>query len=193
MKDNFVTMATGTRVSRTKGSPTIYDMAFQLGRICRWVGALEFYWPVLLHCFVVADVLPPELKVYGLIHDSIECVGNDVPKPMKFWVTSKLEDRLMERIHQALCLPALTNDEQKVIKLADVMVRHAEAWALGNDGQKATYPCRYEGIEDLVGSYRKEFPVLDCVLRDGKGPVEFIRRFREYREILDRRNSRAVR
>ena len=105
MSNDFVTLASGQRCGRTWGHVTVLDMAWQMGRICRWTGAGEHFWSDMLHSFVVADLSPDFLKCHALIHDSPECVGNDVPKPVKTDETKAMEDDIMDRTLEALRLP----------------------------------------------------------------------------------------
>jgi len=177
----YVTLGTGTEVSRVKGAPNPVDMAWALCRICRYGGNLTEWWPVGLHSFAVADLLPPYLKIYGLLHDGPECVGNDVPKPVKLHATSEMEDKILVRTCKALGLRVPTVAEHKLIKAADILTMHGEVWNWGLPNHKRRYPERNTAVEELVLGYHVAYPVTECVNRHGTAPAEFLRRYHEYR------------
>lgn len=180
-KLRYVTLGTGTEVSRTQGAPNPVDMAWALCRVCRYAGNLTEWWPVGLHSFVVADLLPPYLKIYGLLHDGPECVGNDVPKPVKLAATSRMEDAVFTRMCRALGLRLPTAAEHKLIKAADILTLHGEVWNWGLPKHRARYPERNMAVEELVLHYHNTYPVAACVDRQGTAPAEFLRRYHEYR------------
>lgn len=177
----YVTLGTGTEVSRTKGAPNPVDMAWSLFRICRYGGNLTEWWPVGLHSLAVADLLPPYLKIYGLLHDGPECVGSDVPKPVKLRATSEMEDKIFFRTCFAIGLRLPTAAEHLLIKHADVLTMHGEVWNWGLPNHKRRYPARNAAVEELVLGYHNTYPVEECVNRQGTGPAEFLRRYHEYR------------
>lgn len=181
MKHTYVTLATGNRCGKLTGFVSVQDMAWQMGRICRWTGAGDEFWSDMLHSFVVADLVHvPWLKAYALIHDSPECVGNDVPAPVKTKATRRMEDLIMERTWNALGLPHLTPDEKAIIKVADIRALHGEAWVVGNAGNRCSYPVRDSLAERLVQHYFKLYPYRETIERDGTGPKEFVARYERY-------------
>jgi hypothetical protein len=178
--ERFVTLATGNRVGPNVGYVTALDMAWQMGRIGRWTGAGECFWSDMLHSFVVADLCPDYLKCHALIHDSPECVGNDVPSPMKTAATRRMEHKIMRRTWKGLMLRELTKEEEAIIKVGDNRARNGEAWVIGNDGNRTSYPDRDGYAEKLVQQYLAEFPYKETIERTGRGPREFLARFHKY-------------
>ena len=65
------------------GAPSVFDTAIALSREGRFAGAGQRFFPVALHTFCVADLLPPKIKFDGLMHDSPEVITGDTPKPAK--------------------------------------------------------------------------------------------------------------
>lgn len=180
-KHTYISLASGLRCGKTEGYVDVMSMAWQMGRICRWCGAGDEFWSDLLHSFVVADFVKQEwLKCHALIHDSPECVGNDIPAPMKTDEVREYEHAIMERTCDALFLPRLTEEERRIVKNADNRALHGEAWVIGNDGNRNSYPERDLEAEAVVRAYFVEFPYRETIERNGTGPREFVKRFWKY-------------
>lgn len=158
-------------------------MAFQLGRIPRWVGGGTEFFSVMLHSFIVADLVPSYLKAHALIHDSPECVGNDLPSPIKTDATRAMESAIFDRSCSALRLGVLTTDEKLIIKEADRRSLRGEAWVVGNDGHRQVYSDRDYQAELLVSYYLNTFHYTETIERDGAGVEEFFVRYEEYNAI----------
>ena len=185
----FVTLASGNRCARDWGYVSVLDMAWQMGRICRWCGGGEHFWSDMLHSFVVADFVVDALKVYALIHDSPECVGNDVPKTVKSEEHKAMEDLIMDRTLAHLRLPPLSGRDKDLLKIADNRARNGEAWVVGNAGNRLSYPDRDYEAEHLVRHYLKDFPYAETIERSGRGPIAFIQKFHEYRSLRMKHDS----
>lgn len=63
-------------------SPNIEAVAFSLAHINRYCGHFGVY-SVAQHCCLVAEQLPDELKLAGLMHDASEAYIGDVISPVK--------------------------------------------------------------------------------------------------------------
>jgi hypothetical protein len=57
------------------------DIADHLARIYRFTGGTTY--SVAQHCCMVADILPIELRLAGLLHDAHEAYLGDISRPMK--------------------------------------------------------------------------------------------------------------
>jgi hypothetical protein len=61
----------------------IDDIAHSLSLINRFNGAALFPYSVAQHSLYVASLLPPELKLHGLLHDAAEAYIGDMVSPLK--------------------------------------------------------------------------------------------------------------
>ena len=61
----------------------IEDIAASLSKLCRFNGHTSEFYSVAEHCCYVCDILPPELKLAGLLHDASEAYLCDIPRPLK--------------------------------------------------------------------------------------------------------------
>lgn len=172
------------RISYPDGAPSIQDIAVGLSRECRYAGAGLRWWPVALHCFCVADLMPKKLKVYGLLHDASECLTGDVPKPVKTDEIEQFEEEMQERIYKSLGLPLLTSEKDRaIVKQADRDVLRGEVYTVGTQALQEVYE-RCPHAERIVVKYLKQYPPMECISPDGSCPIEFIRRFRIYKDLL---------
>lgn len=102
----------------------IADVAAQLSRICRFNGALKKgiqIYSVAQHSCIVADNLPPELQLAGLLHDAAEAYVGDMIKPIKAALPDycALENRVLEVLSIAFKVP-LAELNHPLIKEADL-------------------------------------------------------------------------
>lgn len=61
----------------------INDVAHTLGFTPRFGGKTKTFYSVASHSIFVAEHLPEELKIYGLLHDAAEAYLQDIPSPLK--------------------------------------------------------------------------------------------------------------
>ena len=59
------------------------DIIHSLSLINRFNGAAKFPYSVAQHSLYVASLLPPELKLHGLLHDAPEAYVGDMVSPLK--------------------------------------------------------------------------------------------------------------
>lgn len=62
----------------------LVDFGRALGGINRAAG--RFSWTVAQHSLLVAELLPPGLKLEGLLHDAHEAISGDIPLPFARWL-----------------------------------------------------------------------------------------------------------
>jgi len=61
----------------------IADIALGLSRVARFGGHTNRNWSVAQHSIMVAQRLPPELQLTGLLHDATEAYMGDLIRPFK--------------------------------------------------------------------------------------------------------------
>lgn len=167
-------------------APGIHDIAISLAREGRYAGAGMCWWPVVLHTFVVCDLLPKRLKLRGLLHDASECITGDLPKPVKTPDIEEMERKIHAAITKHLGFPFETAAEHHEVKVADRRALRGEVYTVGTQALQVLHH-RDEEAENLCLKYLKEYPVLECVHADGLAVSEFLRRYRLYRDYFDAR------
>jgi len=115
------------------GYPGLYSIGVALGRIPRFCGHTKEWYPVLGHVLTVAQILPPEASLAGLLHDAPEACMSDVPTPWKTQAARRREDMLLHRIYKGngLVWP-IPHKIQELVDWADHVALTAEAHVLGH-------------------------------------------------------------
>lgn len=78
----------------------IEDIAHALSLICRYNGHIPEFYSVAQHSYHVAQLLPVELKLWGLLHDASEAYFADVIRPAKELLTDY--EAVEAKIHAAI-------------------------------------------------------------------------------------------
>ena len=167
------------------GAPSLLDMAVSLSREGRYAGAGFRFWPVALHSFVVCDLLPDHLKWDGLVHDSPEVITGDTPKPAKTDEIEAFEEELLTSIYRAFHVEMPSVCQRNAIKNADRAAFRGEVYTVGNHALQEHYG-RWEEAEDLILGYANQYTYEDMLESSGRVPMEFMRRFRQYMNMLDK-------
>lgn len=165
------------------GAPSLLDIAVSLSREGRYAGAGLRWWPVALHTFVVCDLLPPEAKFDGWAHDTSECITGDIPKPAKTQSIEDFEEELLQANYAAWGVIFPHPVARSFIKHADKAALRGEVYSVGTQALQEFYP-RHEDAEALVHKYVNMYTYADCLEPSGRVPMEFIRRYREYKGLL---------
>lgn len=166
------------------GAPSLLDTAVSLSREGRFAGAGQRFFPVALHTFVVCDLLPPHLQWDGLMHDCPEVITGDTPKPAKTDEIEAFEKELSAAAYASHGVLPPNEAQCYTIKQADRKVMSGEVYTVGNLWlQPFHIPC--PEAEELIFKYVKEYTYEDMLEASGRVPMEFMRRFRQYRLQLD--------
>lgn len=122
----------------------IEDIAASLSRLCRFTGHCKRFYSVAEHSLHVVSILPPELQLWGLLHDASEAYMGDCSRPLKARLREfrVLEHELEVQIAKAFSLPWPC---PKAIKEADAIMLSVEARdLLGQDIE--AHPDVWEGL-----------------------------------------------
>lgn len=170
-------------VSYPNGQYQLRDIAIGLSREGRYVGQGSRWYPVVLHTFVVCDLLPKALRGHALLHDSPEFVFGDSPKPCKTKESEARENALLLDIYKCFGFKPPTAAEHKLIKVADRQAQRGEVFTVGTVALQQVRE-RYPRAEELTLKYVAEYPYAECLDAGGRAPMEFMRRFREYSKYM---------
>jgi len=164
-------------------APSIEDIAISLSREGRYAGAGLEFWPVALHTFVVCDMLPDELKLDGLLHDSPECITGDVPKPAKTEAISEFEEEILVSIYKSVDVRFPDQWMRDAIKREDRKALRGEVYTVGTSALRQFHERCFEA-EDLVLKYHYKYDYYDMLSPRGAVQAEFVRRFHYYKRLL---------
>jgi hypothetical protein len=165
------------------GTHTLRNIAIGLSREGRYAGAGMRWWPVGLHTFIVCDLLPDNMKFDGLMHDAPEYITGDAPKPVKTDEYEALEEQLLKDIYASFKVRFPSPELRAVIKVRDKQVLRGEIYTVGTQALQSLHE-RYPEAEELVYKYLNMYSYEDCLDAGGKVPIEFMRRFRSYKDLL---------
>lgn len=137
----FVSTASGRRfhfLTPSADEVELEDIAHGLAYQCRFNGQTDAFYSVAQHSLLVAELVPPPLRLTALLHDAAEAYVGDIVKPLKNLVPEfeVIERRIAaavgERFGVELCelpkavkradLNALATEKR------DLMPRSVEAW-----------------------------------------------------------------
>ena len=123
-----ISTRSGRRLYLHNPSPSqilIDDIAHGLAHQCRFNGQTNQFYSVAQHSVIVASILPPELKLAGLLHDAAEAYLGDIVQPLKELLPdfAEIESRFAEVIGDRFNVDLKHND---AIKKADLIALATE-------------------------------------------------------------------
>ena len=119
------------------------------------------------------------------MHDCPEVITGDTPKPAKTDEIERFECELSAAAYAFHDIVPPSEEEHLLIKQADRKVFRGEVYTVGNIWLQPDYePCLE--AEELIFKYVKEYTYEDMLEASGRVPMEFMRRFRQYRSQLKR-------
>lgn len=134
----------------------IEDIAHGLANQCRFNGQTSNFYSVAQHSVIVASILPPELKLAGLLHDASEAYLGDIVQPLKELLPeySIIESKFNNVIGQRFNVDLNHHDQVKkadLIALAterrDLMPMEIVEWSA------------LEGINPLLKTIKPQNPI----------------------------------
>lgn len=136
----WIQTATGRRfwpLSPRIEDVNVFDIAHALSNKCRYSGHTAHFYSVAQHSVLVAAFLPPELKLWGLMHDAAEAYLPDVANPIKSSIVGfqEIEDRVMRVVADYAglpwpCPPEVTDIDRRIVhdeRLA-LLPRTSDVW-----------------------------------------------------------------
>ena len=111
---------------------SIADIAHALSNICRFNGHCKTNYSVAEHSVRVSGILPPKLRLLGLMHDSPETYTTDMPSLIKHALPELqyAEKRILEVILHKYSIN-YTPEDWRAVKVADNAILAAECRDLG--------------------------------------------------------------
>lgn len=145
----------------------VEDIVFGLSRQFRFNGHTKFPYSVAQHSMFVAELMPPELAAYGLLHDAHEAYMGDITSPVKsalhvlggYQAIAKLDDILSAATHKYFGLrwPLPKDIEAEVAKADKLAAQFEKAHLLNMD---------FEAPFELTSKlYRYLTPISDELVR----------------------------
>lgn len=112
---------------------TLRDIGASLGRIPRFAGHTEKWYPVLSHVLTAAVLCEAKWSIYALFHDATEALMNDIPTPYKSKEQKALERELYGRMCRAYGLPwPVPSEGESAVDLVDRVCLVNEGVFLGH-------------------------------------------------------------
>ncbi len=155
-------------------SVCIEDIAHALSQLVRYTGHAKYFYSVAQHSVLVSHLVPEEMALEGLLHDSPETYMNDLPSPLKTLLPDykELEDSVEATIAHRFGLRYPMPPE---IKEIDKRIVIDEALILLD----------FESVDELINlgwSYPDTLPLGITISEywdSTKAELEFLNRFYE--------------
>lgn len=161
----------------------IEEIAAALSKLCRFNGHTRSFYSVAQHSVLVAQSLPVELCLVGLLHDATEAYCGDLIRPIKLEMPTYryMEDRMWEKIAQRFSLPF---EIPGAVKIADTRALFTERrdllppgeWILP-PGDPRAFDERIEPLEPAAAErlFLYAFDLCNSIERCRKGEQELRR------------------
>ncbi|WP_311276125.1 hypothetical protein [Methylobacterium sp. WCS2018Hpa-22] len=115
---------------------TLEDVARSLSRLCRYNGHSQEFYSVAQHSCVVADLLPEEHRIHGLLHDGREFAVGDMASPVKRAIAMRcpsfadafraIEEGIHAAIYEKAGIALPSPEVEALVKRADLIALATE-------------------------------------------------------------------
>lgn len=104
---------------------TLFDVAFALGRICRFTGHTARFYSVAEHSVLVSRMVPSDFALEALLHDAHEAYIGDVSAPLKKLLPcyQKLESHIQQQVRMRF---GVSPEVHAVTREADALLGRQE-------------------------------------------------------------------
>lgn len=168
--DNWITTYTGKKFHYLDPKPEeidIRDIAHALSLKTRFSGHCITFYSVADHSIRVAEILPDELQLSGLLHDAAEAYIPDIPRPLKeHFGLRKAEDKILKVIYNKFGV----TDSPEIHDADDVLIATEARDLMPNMDGWATLP---DPLEQEIKP-----------MTPRKAEIRFLYRFTMYKEGL---------
>lgn len=98
----------------------IEAIAHALSHLCRFTGHTAAFYSVAQHSVLVSSLLPPNLRLAGLLHDAAEAFTGDMTRPLKarFPAFRRMEKKIESAIYRQYGVPFPLPGEVKKADMA---------------------------------------------------------------------------
>ncbi len=103
---DWIQTFTGKKIYLTDPKPEdieIVDIVHALSQVCRYGGHCKSFYSVSSHSVNVAQHLPDNIKLQGLLHDASEAYVHDIVRPIKLYLGAhyaELEEKFCRAIFE---------------------------------------------------------------------------------------------
>lgn len=127
----------------------VSDIAHSLSNLCRFNGHCSKFYSVAEHCLRVAELMPGEQYIHGLLHDAHEAWTGDIIHPLKQILDrdgrlKDLENKVDSAIYRKLGFARPSEEVRDMIKAADLTMLATER-------------------RDLMGPPAGQWPILEGI------------------------------
>lgn len=127
----------------------IEDIAHALSRMCRYAGHCNKFYSVAEHSVLVAENLPIEYQLAGLLHDASEAYLVDIPRPFKSYLNNyyEMEKKIMDAIYAKFDIVHGFHDEVKKVDNAILIDERHQNLSVHNTSDEDW--CGIKGIKGM--------------------------------------------